>query len=342
LRVFVYEDLTGGGCLQPPCGSLLTEGAAMVSAVAADFAAIDQVEVAVFVDARIDRVRFPSSVQVTSVSTASWGAAFDREVQAAEWTVVIAPETDGRLASLCERVELCGGRRLGLPIETVKLSSDKLACSCFLEQRDLPTPRSMRFDAPAEELDCPIVVKPRFGAGSQDVRLFESAAAVSDTLKERVVEEAFVVEPFESGMPVSVTVFFGSEESVILPATKQNLSSDGRFDYLGGSTPLAPSLARRAHSLAERVIRALPARIGCLGIDMVLGATDAEDVVIELNPRITTSYVGLRKLIDNNLAECMLKVAAGCRVELGVKEIEVEFSAAGEVSTRRSRECDTP
>ena len=44
MRVFLYEYITGGGTLssthsQPPAGSLLGEGTAMISALAADFAA---------------------------------------------------------------------------------------------------------------------------------------------------------------------------------------------------------------------------------------------------------------------------------------------------------------
>ena len=91
----------------------------------------------------------------------------------------------------------------------------------------------------------------------------------------------------------------------------QRLSGDGRFSYLGGEIPLPDGLALRAVSLGRRAIDAVPGLMGYVGVDLVLGdATDGSgDFAIEINPRLTTSYVGLRSLADFNLAEAMLRIA---------------------------------
>jgi predicted ATP-grasp superfamily ATP-dependent carboligase len=70
-----------------------------------------------------------------------------------------------------------------------------------------------------------------------------------------------------------------------------------------------------------------------LGVDLVLGhdPSGSDDVVIEINPRLTTSYVGLRALSDGNLAAAMLAIAAGHDVELSWQEGSIEFEAAGRV-----------
>jgi predicted ATP-grasp superfamily ATP-dependent carboligase len=51
-------------------------------------------------------------------------------------------------------------------------------------------------------------------------------------------------------------------------------------------------------------------------VDLVLGeaADGSQDQVIEMNPRLTTSYVGLRHLTATNLAEALLRLAAGERI----------------------------
>jgi predicted ATP-grasp superfamily ATP-dependent carboligase len=48
-------------------------------------------------------------------------------------------------------------------------------------------------------------------------------------------------------------------------------------------------------------------------VDVVLGddADGSRDFAIEINPRLTTSYVGLRAAAQTNLASAMLKVAQG-------------------------------
>ena len=57
----------------------------------------------------------------------------------------------------------------------------------------------------------------------------------------------------------------------------------------------------------------MPPTVGYVGVDLVLGREPdgSEDVVIEINPRLTTSYVGLRAAARTNLAEAMWQVAQG-------------------------------
>ncbi len=326
LRVFLYEDTTGGGSSERPCGSLLSEGSAMISAVAEDFGALEGAEVVVFRDTRLASPIFPTTVTVVDVSCGDSREAFLRESSAADWTVVIAPEIDGRLGELCKEAEGIG-RLLGPSSETVRMCSDKIACSRFLRRQQIPTPPSSLIAAAGADLRFPVVVKPRLGAGSLGVRRVDSF----DSFPAPRADDAICVQPFVAGQPVSQILVRGPNGAVLLPPTKQHLSEDGRFTYLGGSAPIPILLARRARVLSAMVARALPAGAGCLGVDMVLGATPSDDAVIELNPRVTTSYVGLRKLIDNNLADVMLKVAVGRSVELRVKKTAVTFSSDGRV-----------
>ena len=103
--------------------------------------------------------------------------------------------------------------------------------------------------------------------------------------------------------------------------------------YLGGSLPLPAALAARAARLAVRAVGCLSPSRGYLGVDLVLGDDPGgvADVVIEINPRLTTSYVGLRALLEGNLAATMLAIAAGQSPELCWKTGPIAFDAAGGV-----------
>ncbi len=48
---------------------------------------------------------------------------------------------------------------------------------------------------------------------------------------------------------------------------------------------------------------------GYLGVDLILGPQGVS--VIEVNPRLTTSYVGLRRVIRENLAGLIARAALG-------------------------------
>ena len=115
------------------------------------------------------------------------------------------------------------------------------------------------------------------------------------------------------GLAASVALLCGPAGRLALPPCKQRISDDGRLRYLGGELPLSAGLAARATELANRAVAALPPTIGYVGVDLVLGRdpNGREDVVIEVNPRLTTSYVGLRAAAQANLAEAMWEIAHG-------------------------------
>jgi predicted ATP-grasp superfamily ATP-dependent carboligase len=69
-------------------------------------------------------------------------------------------------------------------------------------------------------------------------------------------------------------------------------------------------------------------------VDLVLGADPAsrEDFVIEVNPRLTTSYVGLRAACRENLAQAWLDVARGGQPVFSFASAALEFSADGTIA----------
>ncbi len=305
MRVFVYEYLCGGGFATLSGLSLPSEGAAMLSAVLKDFARCPGVQISTLLDPR--RV----------IVDATWGATIQphwllpgREEQtfralaaAADFALIIAPEFEDILAQRCRWVEEEGGRLLGPSSEAVRLTADKLTLACHLRANGIPTPAviSLPSPLPLNSFIYPLVYKPRYGAGSQATFLVHD-----DEDLERSVLQArdegwsseLIVQPYVPGLAVSVALLSGPAESLSLPAVQQHLSTDGRFHYRGGRLPLAEDLDRRARQLAVRAAYAVTGLHGYFGVDLVLGeaADGSRDAVIEINPRLTTSYVGLRRL----------------------------------------------
>jgi hypothetical protein len=121
---------------------------------------------------------------------------------------------------------------------------------------------------------------------------------------------------------------------VPLTPCKQRVSEDGQLRYQGGELPLAAGLGQRAVALADRVLAALPDARGYVGVDLVLGRDPggAEDFVVEVNPRLTTSYVGLRAAATSNLAEAMIRVAEGDASPVEFFARSLEFDSLGNVS----------
>lgn len=333
MNLFIYEHLTGGGLLQagnavPP--SLAVEGRAMIQALAADFAALDGVRVACLRDARAETWQIAGCRVIEVASAEEHQRQFDACAGGADCSIVIAPEIDGILLDRCRRVEQVGGRLLGPSPQLVALASDKQRTIEHLAAAGVPTPEGRSLDsgdAWPRDFSYPAVWKPRDGAGSQGVSLVRNATEPPCL----PVGIAGRLERFCRGLPASVVLLGGPRGCIDLPACRQRLSEDGRLRYLGGSMPLAAPQAERARRLAQCVAASLGEVRGYLGIDVVLAedASGSDDVVIEINPRLTTSYLGLRALCRQNLADVMLRMARGEAVELSFQSQPISFTVAG-------------
>jgi hypothetical protein len=302
MRIFIYEHFTAQGTGREPDTpehDLYREGKAMRDALAADFGRVPGADVFVFPD---------DAAPVDSYT-------FSDAANAADWSLVIAPEGEQTLLGLAQEVWPSGSRFLGPTVDAIKLTSDKLKLAEHWYEFDVQTPATSELEPGARE-PFPVVWKPRDGAGSVATFQLNSAAEVARAkakLEAENYEGAMILQQFVPGRAASLAFLCGPAGNVPLVPAFQSLSDDGRFKYQGGELPIPADLAKRAVALGQRAVDCVPGLLGYVGVDLVLGdaADGSRDFAIEINPRVTTSYVGLRAFADFNLAEKMLEAAGG-------------------------------
>ncbi|MEX2316365.1 MAG: ATP-grasp domain-containing protein [Pirellulales bacterium] len=335
MHVFLYEWATGGGLVEVPTGwpaSLVREGAAMLGAVAADFVRIEGCRVSVLRDPRVLNLALPGCEIVDVQSAASQRDEFERLAAGADATLLIAPEFDGILLKTARLAMSCGGKLISPSPEFIRVAADKHRTCEVLAATGISVPAGIVLqpeDPLPADFTYPAVLKPLLGAGSQDTYL---VGGPHDWPPPYAWPRR--LERFIPGMAASVTFLCGPAGRTALVPCKQRMSDDGRFRYLGGEMPLAAGLAERAIRLGEKALAAMPAATVYIGIDLVLGRDPhgGEDAVIEINPRLTTSYVGLRTAAKTNLAEAMLRAAQGEPLQLAFADRRLEFDSQGHVS----------
>lgn len=260
--------------------------------------------------------------------------AFGALVEQVDAVWLIAPETDGALESLTAVVERAGRIVIGSGAAVIRRAADKAWLARRLAARGIPVP-------PSAPDTLPIVVKPRRGAGCTGVYLARSRteriaanAVLRSAMNGRtpgptqvagVLEQAYI-----AGAAASVSLVCDGLRAIPLAVSAQHVRPGRPFTYHGGETPVRHRSAARAAARAVDACSALPGLRGYVGVDMVLTEDDA--AVIELNPRLTTAYVGLRHALAGNVAALVLGAVAG---ELPasappVRE-RVRFSADGRV-----------
>ncbi len=152
------------------------------------------------------------------------------------------------------------------------------------------------------------MIKRRDGCAAEDLCVCRTAEQF-EAAKAALPPERLHCEAFVSGTPVGVSALGDGRGWRVLPPWRQLM--DPQFVYHGGSRDLSPAFGRRADDLAQRALAALPATVGYVGIDLLLAHAAADDVVLEINPRITSSYIGLSRVCCDNMGTAMLQAAAG-------------------------------
>jgi predicted ATP-grasp superfamily ATP-dependent carboligase len=299
LTILVHEWVTGGGLAGLACPeSWAAEGRAMRRAIAADFAAVSVNGWATRVLVTVDE-RWPLDPGPWTVIPIEQPEFPDRLIELsrqADYTVLIAPETTGVLADLTRSLEQAGISTLGCSADSIELAGNKAHLAEWLETRGIPTPRS-RTVVPAEGLaqdaGNPCVLKPIDGAGAIDTFLLTGPDDLPDAARRMPVA---LLQPFLPGTPMSAS-FLIDDASVawLIGMGQQKVAiREGRFHYEGGILPVP---CREAEPVLERAVASVTGLRGFVGVDFLWDASQAKATVLEINPRPTTSYVALSRLL---------------------------------------------
>jgi len=362
MRIFVYEFVTGGGLAgRPVPRSLAREGLAMRSALLEDLAAIDGHEIVVTTDARFRRpaprgVHMVSIVPVAgSLPAPGVSRTIDALIDASDAVWLIAPETGRCLEQLAARVERRGKTLLGSGAAAVRMAADKSRLPRRLARTRIGHPKTTVLahgvGAPtaARRIGYPVVVKPSRGAGCRGVRLvrherdlgaaIDAAHRANGTGLGRPSSRSeggpLVMQEYVRGQAVSVSLLADGRRAVPLAVNAQRVTASARFSYRGGATPFDHPLADAAAATASRTCAGIPGLRGYVGVDLVL--TRSGPVVIEVNPRLTMSYLGLRAVLDENVAALALAACDGTLPTPPVLRRRARFTAAGLVVSGRLR-----
>jgi len=78
--------------------------------------------------------------------------------------------------------------------------------------------------------------------------------------------------------------------------------------------------------LVDAIAQALPALWGYVGIDLI--ETPEQTWVLEINPRLTTSYVGINEALGLNVVEAVMQLVQGepCLETQGHQAVSIQVS----------------
>jgi predicted ATP-grasp superfamily ATP-dependent carboligase len=335
VKIFAFEYTSGGGLFEHPLpDSMLRQGAIMHRALISDLLAIADVEVITMRDARLPALDLPRSMRVVPVRGAGLCAAcFDECVQGADAVWLVAPECGGILEYYSRKVLNSRRILLGCAADAVQLAASKCDTARWLAAAGIAVVATHASDATLPDCPGPWVVKPADGAACIDTRLFSgvqkalswiaqqkagavrvvdvtgaaNVANVADVadVADLAVPGDYVLQPFVAGQVCSLSLLCCDGAAQLLSCNVQRIAvRDNQFHFLGSTVNAIADVDGELARVARRIASAIPGLWGYVGVDVIL--TLQGIVVLEVNPRMTTSFAGLRAAIRRNPAQLVL------------------------------------
>ncbi len=315
MNLFIYEHITSGALIDEPLPpELAHEGDAMRQAIVEDFADIGTITIIQIRDRRINTPVLPAPHQCIWVNTLEqYQRAFAQALQQADAVLPIAPETQGQLTRIQQQILSQHKRLLGCHPEATRLASDKLACYHHLARHRILSPQThaARNWMPADEAPAGLIIKPRDGAGCLTTHYFPNSTQYRkwlDAQRSHFIDQ-LIVQPFIPGIPLSITALFSDTACYLLSVNEQviTINDSSQLVFHGVNiNPDSPHLpdSSQLTELIRTLQQALPGLWGLVGIDLIFN--DNMLWVIDINPRLTTAYIGLRQSIQYNPAQLLL------------------------------------
>jgi len=328
-KIFVFEFVSGGGYNQIDIpSSLFCEGYAMLRTTIEDFKKLG-FQIITLLDIRIEFLsQYLKADMIELVkNNDEYIKNYTECVKESSYCFIIAPEFSNILYNLTKIAKDNKKTVLSVDLEGIWLGTSKLITYNFFLENKVNTPQTYaipfkkKFDLEFVlqkfyTLRCPIIIKPEDGVGSESIFYFETKEQIihffEDSNEKLDLSRNYILQEYIDGEDLSASIINNvcSEKPetmnlIILSINAQIIKFKDSINdsiYLGGFTPVI-DYALLKDSL-EKILKNmdLSSFRGYFGIDFIKKA-DNSLYFIEINPRLTTSYIGIRNILEYNPLE---------------------------------------
>lgn len=343
-KILVCEFITAGGLRDSYFGgdgetlpaSMLKEGTLMRDALLHDLSALNQYTLLSMHDARLTPSHYASKSFV--VDAHDFRKAFKKAIKQADYVWLIAPET---ASALLELSEIClaeeekegGAIFLGCGYDAALTGTSKtLSCEALQAAGIYTLPVFAGEDLIAQDFFDEMlklkvqkwVAKLEDSAGCDGIRLFENLHDLRDWLNVDQRYLHYFAQPYQAGFVASISAVCRDGTAWVLSCNQLIDVCDGTtFSLKGVMVNGRKSYWQRFETIARKIAHMLPDALGYIGIDVIIDPENDKIYVIDINPRLTSSYVGLAAATGQNPAKMILDCVLGANFKLPVLQKNV-------------------
>ncbi|TFF98776.1 MAG: ATP-grasp domain-containing protein [Promethearchaeota archaeon] len=320
MKIFIFEYITGGGFIEENLPiPLVCEGAAMLLSVIKGLINSD-FEINIILDYRlIDYKEYFKDVKVEFIKKKSeFDGIFKKYLEESNYYLIIAPEFDKileKLTRIAEDGDLFNRKNLGCNSNSINIAGDKIKTYHSLNslKKYLPETEDCKIRTDLEilnkickDINYPVIFKPLDGVSGGGVSLIKNKNQIKKGIDKIIANtnlDSFIIQEFIQGSDSSVSLFIKNKKAFPLTLNYQFIQLEDPFKetkYNGGYIPyIAESMdTKEIFDLIKHIPKIISGLNGYIGIDLIIGD---RPYIIEVNPRLTTSYVGIKELLLEDL-----------------------------------------
>jgi predicted ATP-grasp superfamily ATP-dependent carboligase len=333
MEILVFEYITGGGFnKQELPEALKNEGRMMLQALLHNLrhqSDHDDLSIRVMLDYRVTGLINTDGFDTVIINPQHNSLdEFVSLVKHCDAVWPIAPEFDDILQTLCQSVEALGKKLLTSPASSVGLTGNKFKTYQRLKQYHIATVPSRLFvgvdwntnndaQALAQELVesgiANAVIKPDQwlvksidGVGCSDSYILISPYDFEQMYSR---QGRYIIQPHIQGKKTSLSCLFKEGTAWLICTNLQQFNIINQQYHLSELIVNYDLDLSSYHDLVTTIAQAFPELWGYVGIDLI--ETPKQILVLEINPRLTTSFVGINAALGINVAENVLQLVKG-------------------------------
>ena len=239
--------------------------------------------------------------------TNDWGTILEDQLHNADAYLPLAPESDALLENLCLKAEQTHCTLLNTPAHTVRQTSNKQYTLKKLAAHRIPCVSCHHIDQCTFPMSEDVVIKPNNRLACEYTFLIRAGDMPTPLQK----QHAQICQPYLEGTNASLSIIYAADSKpCILGVNRQEtaLVEQNCFQLSACCVNALAYLELDFEGLAADVQRCFTGLLGYVGIDIII--YDDIPYILEINPRLTTSFAGLAKTTGVN--PCAMLLAAVC------------------------------
>ncbi len=310
MKILVLEYITGGGFKNEPIPeSLCREGDLMLGALLNDLVQLDDMEISIFRDYRLQRLPEISNKHKIKIMTIHPEDDFDYRwasvLRQCDAVWPIAPETHGVLAKLSAAAESNGCILLNSSAKAIRLTGSKTETGVRCRKHGIAYVPSVNLEDFNQQFTMPWVIKPDDGVGCEGTRVIRTPEMLEQVRNSTNNDNNLIIQPLMPGIAESLSILCDGKNALLLSINQQIITiDDDRFTLSACRVNVADTGLFQYQRLIASIAQSFPGLWGYVGIDLI--TQHGVPKVLEINPRLTTPYAGLKAALGINTASMIL------------------------------------